>query len=68
MKEVELDLQEDPRRDQEPQLQMELGSHRELDSPSLQLFLNSCSSDIVFGTLFHTAVQTKLALAGSPPP
>ena len=32
---------------------------RELDNPLLQLFLNSCFSDIV--TLLHTAVETAIS-------
>ena len=55
--------------------EVELGSHGELGSPLLRLFLNSCSSDIVFATLLRIAVETAvnkvhklLRLAGSPPP
>ena len=55
--------------------EVELDSHRELGSPLLRLFLNSCSSDIVFATLLHIAVETAvnevhklLRLAGSPSP
>ena len=40
---------------------MELGSHRELDSPLPHLFLNSCFSDGVFVTLLPTAVETSIS-------
>ena len=55
--------------------EVELGSRRELGSLLLRLFLNSCSSDVVFATLLRIAVETAvnevhklLRLAGSPPP
>ena len=40
---------------------MELGSHRELDNPLRQLFLNSCFSDTVFVTLLRTVVETEMS-------
>ena len=55
--------------------EVELGSHRELDNPLLQLFLNSCFLDTVFVTLLRTAVETAVSKAhkllhtgGVPPP
>ena len=39
--------------------EMELGSHGQLDNPLLQLFLNTCFSDIV--TLLRTAVETAVS-------
>ena len=36
---------------------MELGSHSWVDGLAAELFLNSCFSDTVFVTLFHTAVE-----------
>ena len=41
--------------------EVELGSRRELDNPLLQLFLSSCFSDTVFGTLLGTAVETAVS-------
>ena len=41
--------------------EVELGSHRELDNPLLQLFLSSCFSDTVLVTLFRTAVETAVS-------
>ena len=38
---------------------MELGSHRELDNPLLQLFLNSCFSNIMI--LLRRAVETAIS-------
>ena len=38
---------------------MELGSHRELDNPLLELFLNSCFSNIMI--LLRTAVETAVS-------
>ena len=40
---------------------MELDSPRELDNPLLQLFLDSCFLDVVFVTLFRTAVETAIS-------
>ena len=57
-REVELDHQESP--GEIKSREVELGSHRELDSPLLQLFLNSCYSDTVFVTLLRTAVETAV--------
>ena len=55
-KEVELDSQESP--GEIKSREAELSSHREVGNPLLQLFLNSCFWDIVFVTLFRTAVET----------
>ena len=38
---------------------MELGSHRELDNPLLELFLNSCFLNIMI--LLRTAVETAVS-------
>ena len=48
---MELDLRESP--EEIKSREVELGSHRELNSPLLQLFFNSCFADIVFVTLFR---------------
>ena len=56
---MELDPQETP--GEIKSWEAELGSHRELDNPLLQLFLKSCFSDTVFMTLFSTAVATALS-------
>ena len=52
--------------------EVELDSHSRMDCLAAELFLNSCFSDIVFVTLFRTAVETAISgvhkLAGSPPP
>ena len=56
-REVELDPRESP--GEIKSKDVELGSHRELDNPLLQLFLNSCFSDIV--TLHRTAVETAIS-------
>ena len=37
---------------------------RKLDNPLLQLFLNSCATDIVFVTLLRAALET--AISGVP--
>ena len=58
-KEVQLDPQESPGEIQSREV--ELGSHREVDSPLLQLFLNSCFSDTVFAALLRTAVETAVS-------
>ena len=57
----------EPRRDQELGGGAGLGK---LDNLLLQLFLNSCSTDIVLVTLFRTAVETAISEVhrGSPPP
>ena len=47
----------EPRRDQEPGDGAGLGK---LDNLLLQLFLNSCSTDITFVTLLRTAVETAI--------
>ena len=57
-REVALDPQESP--GEIKSREVELGSRRELDSPSVQLFLNGCFSDTVFVTLFPTAVETAI--------
>ena len=46
------------RRDQE---QGDGAGLRKLDYPLLQLFLNSCATDIVFVTLFRIAVETAVS-------
>ena len=51
-REVELDPQESP--GEIKSREMELGSHRELDNPLLQLFLNSCFADTVFVTFLNS--------------
>ena len=48
----------EPRRDQEPGDGAGLGK---LDNLLLQLFLNSCSTDIVLVTLLRTAVETAIS-------
>ena len=48
----------EPRRDQE---QGGGAGPRKLDNLLLQLFLDSCSTDIVFVTLFRTAVETSVS-------
>ena len=40
--------------------EVEPGCLRELDSPLLQLLLNSCFSDIAFVTLIRTTVETTI--------
>ena len=40
--------------------EVELGSHSWMDCLAAELFLNSCLSDTVFVTLFHTAVETAV--------
>ena len=49
----------------EPSTDQEQGSgdssHRELNNPLLQLFLNSCFSDTVFVTLLRAAVETAIS-------
>ena len=57
-REVELDLQESP--EEIKSREVELGCHRQLNSPLLQLFFNSCFADIVFVTLFRRAVETAV--------
>ena len=57
MREMELDLQESP--GEIKSRKMELGSHRKLDNPLLQLFLNSCFLDVV--TLLRVAVETAIS-------
>ena len=54
---MELDSQESP--GEIKSREVELGCHGELDSPLLQLFLNSCVSDIV--TLLCAAVETAVS-------
>ena len=41
--------------------EVELGSHGELGSPLLRLFLNSGATDIVLVPLFRTTVETATA-------
>ena len=38
--------------------EVELGFHRELVDPLLQVFINSCLSDTVFVTLLRRTVET----------
>ena len=57
-REMELDPQESPRRDQE---QGGGAGLRKLDCPLLQLFPNSCATDIVLATLLRTAVETAIS-------
>ena len=49
----------EPRRDEEQGV--ELGSHSRMDCLAAELFLNGCFSDIVFVTLFRTAVETAIS-------
>ena len=58
--EVELDSQESP--GEIKRREVALGSHTQLDNPLLQLFLNSCFSDIVSVTLFSTVAFRVLSL------
>ena len=61
-REVELDPQESP--GEIKSREVELGSHRELNSQLLlQLFLNSCFSDIAFVILLRRAVETAVSEA-----
>ena len=56
---MELDSQESP--GEIKRREVELDSPRELDNPFLQLFLDSCFLDVVFVTLFRTAVETAVS-------
>ena len=58
-REVELDPQESPGEIKSREVEQQI--ERELDSPLLQLFLNSCFPDTVFVTLLRTAVETAIS-------
>ena len=54
-----LDPQESPGEIKSREVEQQI--ERELDSPLLQLFLNSCFPDTVFVTLLCTAVETAIS-------